>query len=363
MEVGRTTLSKFLMQEARRLGLDTDLTALLNDVQTACKYVASAVGRGVLAGHHGDSGNMNIQGEEQKKLDVLSNELFIYHVESGGHLAGMASEEMDEPLPITDAVPRGPYLLVFDPLDGSSNLDINMSVGSIFSVLRSPDPGRPPAEADFLQTGTKQVAAGYALYGPSTMMVLTLGDGTHGFTLDREIGAFILTHPHMKVPAATQEFAINTSNERFWEPPVARYVEECIQGKTGPREKDFNMRWVASMVAEVHRILMRGGLFMYPKDTKDPSKPGRLRLMYEANPMAMLIEQAGGRCSTGRERMLDVQPTAIHQRIPVILGSREEVDRLDRYHHEYDTGQDKPYKSPLFNTRSLFSSFAPGGLN
>jgi len=306
---------------------------------------------------------MNVQGEEQKKLDVLSNELFIYHLEASGHLAGMASEEMDEPLPITDNVPRGPYLLVFDPLDGSSNLDINISVGSIFSVLRAPDPGRPPTEADYLQPGTRQIAAGYALYGPSTMIVLSLGEGTHGFTLDREIGAFILTHPHLRVPETSKEFAINASNERFWEPPVARYVEECIQGKTGPREKDFNMRWVASMVAEVHRILMRGGLFMYPKDTKDPSKPGRLRLMYEANPMAMLIEQAGGRCSTGRERMLDVQPGKIHQRIPVILGSREEVDRLDRYHHEHDSGQDRPYRSPLFNTRSLFSSFTPDGAN
>jgi len=363
MEIGRTTLSKFLIEEHRRLGLDPELAALLNDVQTACKYIGSAVGRGVLAGHHGDSGDMNVQGEEQKKLDVLSNELFIYHLEASGHLAGMASEEMDEPLPITDNVPRGPYLLVFDPLDGSSNLDINISVGSIFSVLRAPDPGRPPTEADYLQPGTRQIAAGYALYGPSTMIVLSLGEGTHGFTLDREIGAFILTHPHLRVPETSKEFAINASNERFWEPPVARYVEECIQGKTGPREKDFNMRWVASMVAEVHRILMRGGLFMYPKDTKDPAKPGRLRLMYEANPMAMLIEQAGGRCSTGRERMLDVQPGKIHQRIPVILGSREEVDRLDRYHHEHDSGQDRPYRSPLFNTRSLFSSFTPDGAN
>lgn len=250
---------------------------------------------------------------------------------------------------------RGKFLLVFDPLDGSSNIDVNVSVGSIFSVLRAPEGQGTPTAKDFLQPGVQQVAAGYAIYGPSTMMVLTLGRGTHGFTLDREIGAFILTHPGLRIPEASTEFAINASNERFWEPPVRRYVEECIAGKTGPRETDFNMRWIASMVAEVHRILMRGGLFMYPRDSKDPVRPGRLRLMYEANPMSMLVEQAGGATSTGCERILGVAPAELHQRIPVILGSRQEVERIERYHAEFENGTDRPAELPLFNTRSLFS--------
>jgi fructose-1,6-bisphosphatase I/sedoheptulose-1,7-bisphosphatase/fructose-1,6-bisphosphatase I len=244
-------------------------------------------------------------------------------------------------------------LAVFDPLDGSSNIDVNVSVGSIFSVLRAPE-DRSPELSDYLQPGRQQLAAGYALYGPSTMLVLTVGRGTHGFTLDREVGNFILTHPNIQIPADTSEFAINTSNERFWEPPVQRYVAECKAGKTDVRGRDFNMRWIASMVAEVHRILMRGGIFMYPRDMKDPSKPGRLRLMYEANPMGMVVEQAAGIATTGRQRILDVVPEQIHQRIGVILGSRNEVERLERYHQEYDAGTDKAYSSPLFKERSLF---------
>ncbi|HEX4365945.1 MAG TPA: class 1 fructose-bisphosphatase, partial [Rhodopila sp.] len=238
--------------------------------------------------------------------------------------------------------------------DGSSNIDVNVPVGTIFSVLRAPEGMERPTEADFLQPGTEQVAAGYAIYGPVAMIVLTLGAGVHGFTLDREIGAFALTHPAMSIPPAAQEFAVNVSNERFWAPPVRRYVDECIEGVTGPRGKEFNMRWIASMVAEVHRILLRGGLFMYPASSKDPAQPARLRLLYEANPMAMLVEQAGGRASTGLERLLDVIPTGIHQRIPVILGSRDEVDRLDRYHAEYARGEESVFKAPLFNARSLF---------
>jgi fructose-1,6-bisphosphatase len=244
---------------------------------------------------------------------------------------------------------------VFDPLDGSSNVDVNVSVGSIFSVLRCPEGVTEPRAKDFLQPGTKQVAAGYAIYGPTTMLVLTLGRGTHGFTLDRNMGEFILTHPDMTIPASTREFAINASNERFWEPPVRRYVAECIQGKAGTRGADFNMRWIASMVAEVHRILVRGGLFMYPRDTKDPAKPGRLRLMYEANPMSMLVEQAGGAASTGRGRILEVEPTSLHQRVPVILGSRDEVARIESYHHDHDAGISPPTAPPLFGERSLFT--------
>ena len=216
--------------------------------------------------------------------------------------------------------------------------------------------GRTPTVDDFLVPGRQQLAAGYAIYGPSTMFVLTVGKGTHGFTLDREVGNFILTHPHMEVPADTSEFAINASNERFWEPPVQRYVSECKNGKTDVRGRDFNMRWIASMVADIHRILMRGGVFMYPRDTKDPSKAGRLRLMYEANPMSMVIEQAGGLGSTGRERILDLQPNDIHQRVPVVIGSRNEVERIEKYHREYDTGTDEKYSSPLFQERSLYAN-------
>jgi fructose-1,6-bisphosphatase len=294
-----------------------------------------------------------VHGEEQAKLDVVANDAMITNCEYGGQVAGMASEELDQPYKLPDEMQRGPFLLVFDPLDGSSNADVNVSVGTIFSILRHRSLGAP-VEADYLQEGWKQIAAGYAIYGPSTMLILTVGRGTHGFTLDREIGNFILTHQDMHVPEDTSEFAINSSNARFWEPPVRRYVTECQAGRTGDRGRDFNMRWIASMVAEVHRILIRGGVFMYPKDTKDPSKPGRLRLMYEANPIALLIEQAGGKATTGRERMLDVAPTSLHQRVPVILGSRHEVERLEQYHAEYDSGTDKPFESPLFNDRSLY---------
>jgi fructose-1,6-bisphosphatase len=265
----------------------------------------------------------------------------------------MASEELDDPYPVPSEYTRGHYLLIFDPLDGSSNTDVNVSVGTIFSVLRH-DKVEPPVVADYLQPGQQQVAAGYAIYGPATMLVITVGKGTHGFTLDREIGNFILTHPNLQIPTETSEFAINTSNARFWEPPVHRYVTECQAGKTGDRGRDFNMRWIASMVAEVHRILMRGGVFMYPKDTKDLNKPGRLRLLYEANPISLLVEQAGGRATTGRQRLLDVMPEALHQRVPLILGSRGEIDRIERYHAEHASGADRPYSSPLFNERSMF---------
>ena len=357
MHHGRTTLGKFIIEEQRRApGATGELSSLLNDLVTACKVIAQTVSRGALAGALGSAERLNVQGEEQKKLDVLANEILLHHCEWDGHLAAMASEELEEPYAIPSAYPRGKYLLVFDPLDGSSNIDVNISVGTIFSILRCPEGVTAPASADFLQPGTRQVCAGYAIYGPAAMLVLTVGRGVHGFTLDRDAGEFVLTHPDLRIPADTQEFAINASNERFWEPPVRRYVEECLAGRNGVRGKDFNMRWIASLVAEVHRILMRGGLFMYPRDTKDPAKPGRLRLLCEANPMAMIVEQAGGAASTGRQRMLDVQPQALHQRVPVILGSRAEVERIARYHLEHDDGVDQPFQSPLFNTRSLFTT-------
>ncbi|SFU40553.1 D-fructose 1,6-bisphosphatase [Nitrosomonas eutropha] len=328
-----TTLTQFIIEDQRHIaGASGDFTALLNDIVTAIKTISNAVNKGALIGVMGALDTENIQGETQKKLDVITNEIMIHHNEWAGHLAGMASEEMDDVYSIPNRYPLGKYLLVFDPLDGSSNVDLNISVGTIFSILRAPVPGQAASMEGFLQPGTKQVCAGYALYGSSTMLVLTTGHGVNGFTLDRDIGEFVLTHPNMKIPADTREFAINASNQRFWEAPVQRYVSECLAGSTGPRGRDFNMRWVASMVAEVHRILTRGGIFMYPRDNKDPSKPGRLRLMYEANPMSFIVEQAGGISSTGYERILDIVPQDLHQRVPVILGSKNEVEVVLGYH-------------------------------
>ena len=326
-------LIQFIIEEERHIpGATGNFTDLLGDITIACKKIAHAVNKGALIGVLGSAGSENIQGETQKKLDVITNDIFIAENEWGGHLAAMASEEMDEIYPIPAKYPKGKYLLTFDPLDGSSNIDVNISVGTIFSILRCPEGVTNPTAADFMQPGTKQVCAGYALYGPSTMLVITTGNGVNGFTLDNDIGEFMLTHPKMTIPADTQEFAINASNRRFWEEPVQRYVEECVKGKDGGREKNFNMRWVASMVAEVHRILTRGGIFMYPFDTKEAGKAGKLRLMYEANPMSFIVEQAGGMSSTGRERIMELQPTGLHQRVPVILGSKNEVERVVGYH-------------------------------
>ena len=353
MHLGRTTLSKFLIQQLQDVDDHGKLAALLVDVAAAVKAISAMTAKGALGGYLGAVDSTNVQGEQQKKLDVLANNAMVSATEWAGLVAGLASEELDDPYVIPENFARGPYLLIFDPLDGSSNTDVNVSVGTIFSVLRH-DSSAQPALADYLQPGTRQVAAGYAIYGPATMLVLTVGKGTHGFTLDREVGNFILTHRDLAIPEDTSEFAINTSNARFWEPPVHRYVTECQAGKAGERGRDFNMRWIAGMVAEVHRILMRGGVFMYPRDTKDPGKPGRLRLMYEANPISMLIEQAGGASSTGRGRLMAVAPDQLHQRVPVILGSRNEVLRIERYHAEHARGEDQPYESPLFNERSLF---------
>ena len=338
----RWTLTRYLIEERRRFPLASgDLNALVLDISLACKAIARIVAFGDL----GDSlapaalpeaGGLNVQGEVQKPLDVLSNDIFIRMNEWSGHLAGMASEEMDEPRQIPAAYPRGKYLLVFDPLDGSGNIDVNASVGSIFSILRAPqdvqDSGRDVCEADFLQPGATQVAAGYALYGPTTMFVLSVGNGVAGFTLNPNLGEFVLTHPNVQVPADTQEFAINSSNSRFWEPPVKRYVDECLAGKSGPRGKDFNSRWIAAMVAEAHRILMRGGVFLYPRDNREPSRNGRLRLLYEANPVGFLVEQAGGRASTGTERVLDLKATEYHQRAAIIVGSPDDVDLAEEFY-------------------------------
>jgi fructose-1,6-bisphosphatase I / sedoheptulose-1,7-bisphosphatase len=348
------TLTRFLIEEQRRFNHATGgFTGLVNDVRLACKRIARVIGKGALSDALGTAGTTNVQGEAQMKLDVLANDIFVRTNEWGGQLMGMLSEEMDDPYPIPAEYPRGKYLLLFDPLDGSSNIDVNVSVGSIFSVLRCPEGVSEPAEKDFLQPGTRQVCAGYAIYGPSTMLVLTTGRGVNGFTLDREIGEFMLTHPDITIEADTAEFAINASNSRYWEPAIKRYVNECLQGQTGPRGRDFNMRWIASLVAETHRILMRGGVFMYPRDRKDLSKAGRLRLLYEANPIGMLIEQAGGRASTGHQPILEVQPQAAHERIGFVFGARNEVERIERYHRDHNEFE---YDAPLFGTRGLFKT-------
>ena len=335
------SLTQFLIEAQRAGQVSPDLRLLIEVVARACKRISIAVGKGALGGVLGEAGNageasINIQGEAQKKLDVIANDVLMEANAWGGHLAGLASEEMDHSQPIPDVYPRGNDLLLFDPLDGSSNIDVNISVGTIFSVLRCPDGVTTPGDEHFLQPGTEQVCAGYTTYGPSTMLVLTVGHGTHAFTLDREIGGFVLTTRDMRIPDETKEFAVNMSNQRFWEPPMQAYVGDLLSGTEGPRGKDFNMRWVASMVADVHRILTRGGIFSYPLDSKCAAKGGKLRLMYEANPMSLLVEQAGGAASTGRQRMLDVVPHHLHQRVPVFLGSKREVEAAVRYHAEHD---------------------------
>ncbi|MGO4330444.1 class 1 fructose-bisphosphatase [Cupriavidus sp. 2TAF22] len=333
--MSRISLTRYLVEEQRKHNtIQPELRLLIEVVARACKAISNSVSKGALAGILGSAGTGNVQGETQQKLDVIANEVLLDANEWGGHLAAMASEEMDSFYEIPNRYPKGEYLLLFDPLDGSSNIDVNVSIGTIFSVLHMPKPGQTVTEADFMQPGTHQVAAGYAVYGPQTTLVLTVGNGVHMFTLDREAGSFVLTQSDVQIPEDTKEFAINMSNMRHWAPPVRRYIDECLAGDEGPRGKNFNMRWIASMVADVHRILTRGGVFMYPWDKREPEKPGKLRLMYEANPMAMLVEQAGGAATNGHERILDVQPEKLHQRVSVILGSKNEVERVTRYHHE-----------------------------
>ncbi len=330
----QVTLTQFIIEQQRGLkDASGTFSMLLNNIVTACKQISHKVNRGNLIGVLGSAESENVQGEVQKKLDIITNDIMINALNWTGQLAGMASEEIEGFIPIPEQYPKGKYLVLFDPLDGSSNIDINLAVGTIFSILRCRE-GVDAELEDFLRKGTEQVCAGFVLYGPSTMMVLTTGHGVNAFTLDQDIGEFILTHPNMRIPEETSEFAINMSNQRFWEPPVQRYIEECVQGKDGPRGKNYNMRWIASLVADVYRILTRGGVFLYPYDLRDPNKPNKLRILYEANPMAFIIEQAGGACSTGRERILDIKPAGIHQRVPVILGSKKEVERIVSYHVE-----------------------------
>ncbi|MEX3941504.1 class 1 fructose-bisphosphatase [Paraburkholderia sp. BR10937] len=330
----RTTLTKYLIEQQRQhSNLPADLRLLIEVVARACKAISFNVSKGALGDALGTAGSENVQGEVQKNLDILSNEILLDANEWGGNLAAMASEEMETFFPIPANYPKGEYLLVFDPLDGSSNIDVNVSIGTIFSVLRCPD-GQQATEESFLQPGTKQVAAGYAVYGPQTVLVLTTGHGVNCFTLDRELGSWVLTQNNMRIPEETREYAINASNARHWYEPVQKYIGELNAGKDGERGENFNMRWIASMVADVHRILNRGGIFMYPADKRDPSKPGKLRLMYEANPMSFIVEQAGGMATNGEERILDIQPKSLHERVAVFLGSKNEVERVTRYHRE-----------------------------
>ena len=341
----RISLTQYLVEQQRDRGqIPPPLRLLIETVARACKRIAISVNKGALGDVLGttDDSSENVQGEVQKKLDVIANEVLIEANVWGGHLAAMASEEMDSIHVVPDRYPQGEFLLLFDPLDGSSNIDVNVSIGTIFSVLRKVTNTRGVSEEDFLQPGKQQVAAGYCVYGPQTTLVLTVGDGVVMFTLDRETGSWVLTERAMQIPAETREFAINMSNMRHWAPPVRQYIDECLAGKGGPRGKDFNMRWVASMVADVHRILSRGGVFLYPWDQREPEKPGKLRLMYEANPMAFIVEQAGGQATNGQQRILDLMPTKLHERVSVVLGSKNEVQRVTEYHLAAQAAQAAP---------------------
>ena len=320
-----TTFARFLPQHLAEHRLPAGLGEVLESIVSACCDISAKVRLGALSGVLGEAGSGNVQGEAQKKLDVIANDILIQALKANPYVAGLASEEEDDFV----ACPGSSYLVLFDPLDGSSNIDVNISVGTIFSVLAKPE--GPLETASFLQSGRQQAAAGYVLYGPQTQLVLTVKHGVFVFTLN-ERNEFVLTRETPQIAEQTKEFAINASNQRHWFAPVMEYIGQLLAGETGPRGKNYNMRWVASMVAEVHRILMRGGVFMYPQDAREPDKPGKLRLMYEANPMALIVEQAGGACSDTKSAMLDVVPQQLHQRVPVVLGSREEVAYLDRLH-------------------------------
>ena len=322
------TLSQFLQQHLAEHQLPAELGSVVSTIVQACQTISGQVRQGALAGVLGEAGSSNVQDEAQKKLDVIANQILIDALSANPAVAGLASEEEEQFVSAND---QGRYLVLFDPLDGSSNIDINISVGTIFSILEKP--AGPLSTQSFLQSGRAQVASGYALYGPQTQLVLCLRHSVAMFTLDAG-GQFVQTQLNPQIPKATREFAINMSNQRHWQPPMQQYIAELLAGETGPRGKNYNMRWVASMVAEIHRILMRGGIFMYPKDARDPAKPGKLRLMYEANPLSLIIEQAGGASTNARESMLDIQPEGLHQRVAVIMGSREEVDYATRLHQQ-----------------------------
>ena len=353
MHAERKTLTRYTIEsEHRHPGSTGEFSGLLNAVATAVKIISNQVSRGTLAGGSGPPGVAGKKLPEQ--LDLISSAVMISETEWTGYLAAMWPGGQAGVYPVPASERRGKYLLVFDPLDGAGNIDANISVGTIFSILRSPEPGAGPRPEHFLQPGASQVCAGFALYGPATMLILTTGEGVDGFTLDRDIGAFILTHPQLRIPENCAEFAIDASNERFWEPPVRRYIQECLAGGTGPRGRDFTMRWIASLVAETYRILTRGGVFLSPRDTREPATPGRLQLIGECNPIAFIVEQAGGCASTGQGRVMDIHPSGLHQRAPLILGSRSEVKRIERYHRDRTEAAEPAFDDSLFNSRSLF---------
>ncbi|VXC87793.1 Fructose-1,6-bisphosphatase class 1 [Sphingomonas sp. T1] len=333
----RKTLTQFLIEQQREAGtLQPQLRLLIEVVARSCKAISHAIGKGALGGVLGSLESENVQGEVQKKLDVIANEMLLEANEWGGHLAAMASEEMETIHLVPNRYPKGEYLLLFDPIDGSSNIDVDLSVGTIFSVLRAAETasGADVSEQDFLQAGQTQVAAGYAVYGPQTILVLTVGAGVHEFTLDREIGSWVMTDTNIRMPGGKREFAINTSNARQWSPEVTRFIDERIAGKDGPLGTDYNMRWTGSMVADAHRILKRGGVFLYPRDVRQPGKVGKLRLMYEGNPMAILMEQAGGAATDGEQRILSIEPSSLHQRIGLIMGDPAEVEAITTAYRE-----------------------------
>ena len=317
--------------QVKGAAIPAGLQELLLAVANTCSTLSHEVAQGALIGLLGSAGTGNVQGEVQQKLDIIANDLLIDGVQSCQALAGLASEEMELPVKVQGT---GDYLLLFDPLDGSSNIDVNVSIGTIFSILKKEDPLAPLQNSDFLLSGRHQVAAGYVVYGPQTTMALTLGDGVVMFTLNKVTGEFVLTREAVEISYSTKEFSINMSNMRHWAQPVRRYVEECLAGVSGERNKDFNMRWIASMVADVHRVLSRGGIFMYPWDQREPHKPGKLRLMYEANPMSFLVEQAGGASTNGEHFIMDLVPSDLHERVSVMLGSKEEIERLQHYHSQ-----------------------------
>lgn len=332
--MSRKSLTQFLVEQQRQeSALPAQLRLLLEVVARACKRIGYTVNQAGTDGLLGDAGAINVQGEAQKRLDVLANEILLDANEWGGHLAAMASEEMDTIHPVPNRYPMGEYLMMFDPIDGSSNVDVALSVGTIFSVVEAPldISGRDPTEADFLLPGRRQVAAGYALYGPQTLLVLSVGTGVYEFTLDRSMGAWELTAENLRIPPDSREFAINMSNRRHWSKPVRTYIDDCMAGKDGPLGHDYGMRWTGSMVADIHRILKRGGVFMYPWDSRNPDAAGKLRLIYEANPMGFLIEQAGGLAMEEDHPILDIMPDALHQRVGVTMGDRGEVERILRY--------------------------------
>ena len=311
-----TLLADWLAAQA----VDPKLASVVASMAAASAEIAGVLRLAPIAGQTGLAGHTNVQGEAQKALDVISNDIVLKHIGQNAEISILVSEELDEAVHLQS---QGGYMVATDPLDGSSNLDVNVTVGTIFSVL---DAGK-----GLLQKGTAQLAAGYAAYGPATSLVLTFGQSVAVFTLDAS-GAFVLTLDKVAVAPASGEYAINTARERFWDAATKGYVSENVAGETGPAGKRYNMRWVGSMVADIHRILMRGGIFLYPLDSETVEKGGRLRLLYEANPMAMIVEAAGGASTTGRAKILELQPTGIHQRVPVILGSAEEVARVEAWY-------------------------------